>query len=199
MDDPRSLKQKGWVELILKAQQGSNEAWKELFQIVERVVRHHCIRHKPEFLRPVIGDSDFVQQVALKASQSLRTFRGKKPEELIVWLTKITQNLINDHYRKYQGLRLDRSRMVSLDEVPEIAQKTRCCTGPDIEQQEAIERAREAIARLPKRYQQAIYLRINLFRSFRKIGDRLGCSEDAARMIFHRGTAVIRQKLTEPD
>src|SRR5438552_2404866 len=56
------------VELILQAQRGSNEAWKELFEIVQTVVVH-CRRHKRNFLERRLRDSDLVQEVAMKVSE----------------------------------------------------------------------------------------------------------------------------------
>jgi hypothetical protein len=60
---PQPPRPKGLLELVLQAQQGSEEAWEKLFETVERVVRRRCLLDKPRILKGWIGDSDLVQEV----------------------------------------------------------------------------------------------------------------------------------------
>jgi RNA polymerase sigma factor (sigma-70 family) len=160
-------------------------------------VVHHCRRHKRNFLERKLRDSDLVQEVAMKVSENLVNFRGKTLEQLIVWLTSITENLIVDYSRRYQSSRRNARREVSLERLGEKGQQLPDRpANPDVDN-EKIAKAREALAQLPERYQDAVKMRIYDLRSFRHIGAQLGCSEDAARMMFHRAAEMIHEKLAE--
>ena len=74
---PQPPRPKGLLELVLQAQQGSQEAWEKLFQTVERVVRRRCLQHRPKILKRVMRDSDLVQEVGTTVFQKLAQFRER--------------------------------------------------------------------------------------------------------------------------
>jgi DNA-directed RNA polymerase specialized sigma24 family protein len=56
---------------------------------------------------------------------------------------------------------------------------------------------RRAVATLPERQREVISLRHRFGLTFKEAGARLHCSEDAAKMLYHRGLRALRPMLTE--
>jgi len=54
----------------------------------------------------------------------------------------------------------------------------------------------EAVARLPERHREVIGLRQSGL-SFLEVGRLLGCSEDAAKMLYHRALRALRATMRE--
>jgi RNA polymerase sigma-70 factor (ECF subfamily) len=53
-----------------------------------------------------------------------------------------------------------------------------------------------AVVRLPERQREVIGLRHSGL-SFLEVGELMGCSEDAAKMLYHRALRALRASLTE--
>jgi RNA polymerase sigma-70 factor (ECF subfamily) len=137
-----------------------------------------------------------VQEVAIKASQNLDQFRGKTPQEFIVWVTVITQNLINDYYRHYQSSK-GAGKEVSLESLEQKGKQLRAPPENVELDEEKIAQAREALAQLPEPYHRAMELRFEEGLSFHEIGARLDCTEEAAKKICYRAVEIVREKLRE--
>jgi RNA polymerase sigma factor (sigma-70 family) len=194
---PQPPRHKGLLELVLQAQQGSEEAWEKLFQTVEKVVRRRLLQHRPKILKRVMRDSDLVQEVALRASHNLSQFRGKTPQEFIVWLTSITQNLINDYCREYQSSKRGAGKEISIESLEEKGGQL-----PARQDQSELDKQRyakslDALARLPGPYFWVIELHVEKGLTFKEIGTKLHCTEQAARMMYHRAVQIIREKSRE--
>ncbi|MBO0838995.1 MAG: sigma-70 family RNA polymerase sigma factor, partial [Actinobacteria bacterium] len=56
----------------------------------------------------------------------------------------------------------------------------------------------DAVARMPDRQREVIGLRHSGL-SFLEVGKLMGCSEDAAKMLYHRSLKALRASLPEPD
>jgi RNA polymerase sigma-70 factor (ECF subfamily) len=196
---PQPPRPKGLLELVLQAQQGSEEAWEKLFQTVEKVVRRRILQHRPKILKRLMRDSDLLQEVALRASHNLGQFRGKTAQEFIVWLTSITQNLINDYYREYQSSKRGVGKEISIESLEEKGGQL-----PGRQDQAEWDKQRyakslDALARLPETYFWVIELHIYEGLTFKEIGTKLHCTEEAARMKYHRAVRIIREKLKEQE
>jgi RNA polymerase sigma-70 factor, ECF subfamily len=196
---PQPPRHQGLLELVLQAQQGSKEAWEKLFQTVERVVRRRFLQHRPKILKRVMRDSDLLQEVALRASHNLGQFRGKTPQEFIVWLTSITQNLINDYYREYQSSKTGAGKEISIESLEEKGRQL-----PSRQDQAELDEQRyakslDALARLPDPYFWVMELHVYEGLTFKEIGTKLHCTKDAARMMYQRALQIIREKLKEQE
>jgi RNA polymerase sigma-70 factor (ECF subfamily) len=189
---------KGLVKLVSLALQGSQEAWEKLFETVEKVVRRRCQLDKPKILKERIRDSDLVQEVGTRAFQNLGQFRGKTPQEFVIWVTAITQNLINDYYREYQSSKRGAGKEVSLETMERSGEQLQARPAEAEVDEERIAQAREALAKLPEPYHRAIELRTDLGLSFKEMGLRLDCTEEAAKKMYHRAVQIVREKITEP-
>jgi RNA polymerase sigma factor (sigma-70 family) len=177
---PQPLRPKGLLELVLQAQQGSEEAWEKLFETVERVVRRRCVLDKPKILKFRLRDSDIVQEVAIKAHQGMGEFRGKTAQEFIIWLTAITQNLINDYYREYLSSQKSAVKEISLESLEQSGQLLAAQPDDHEQVQKRIDKSLDALVRLPDRYFWVIELHIEEGLTFKEIGARMGCTAEAA-------------------
>jgi RNA polymerase sigma-70 factor (ECF subfamily) len=187
------------MKLLSQALQGSEEAWEKLFERIERVVRRGCQFDKPKIRKIRLRDSDLVQEVGTRAFQNLRQFRGKTPQEFVIWVTAITQNLINDYSREFQSSKRGAGKEVSLESLKEKGEELPAGRDEAELDEERMAEALEALGQLPEPYHRAIELRIEEGLSFQEIGAQLNCTEDAARMMFNRAVQIIREKLRERD
>jgi RNA polymerase sigma factor (sigma-70 family) len=196
---PQPPRHKGLLELVLQAQQGSEEAWEKLFQTVEKVVRRRLLQHRPKILKRVMRDSDLVQEVALRASHNLGQSRGKTPQEFIVWLTSITQNLINDYCREYQSSKTGAGKEISIESLKEKGGQLPARQDQSELDEQRYAKSLDALARLPESYFWVIQLHVEEGLTFKEIGTKLHCTEQAARMKYYRAVQIIREKLKEQE
>ena len=103
------------------------------------------------------------------------------------WLFRIARNATLDHFRSH-GRRERLRRTIEHQPVAE---------------EDPSERAEERIryrallahvAKLPERQRDAISLRHSGL-SFAEVGGLLGCSEDAAKMLYHRALKAVKEEV----
>ncbi len=144
-------------------------------------------------------DSDLLQEVALRASHNLGQFRGKTPQEFIVWLTSITQNLITDYYREYQSSKTGAGKEISIESLEEKGGQVPARQDQAELDEQRYAKSLDALARLPDAYFWVIELHIYDGLTFKEIGTKLHCTEEAARMKYHRAVQIIGEKLKEQE
>jgi RNA polymerase sigma factor (sigma-70 family) len=103
-------------ELMLRVQQGSNEASRELLERygphVKRVVRQKLSRK----LRAKFDSDDFAQAVwASFFAEPKRDLHFDRPEALLAYLLNLAQNKVVDVHRQRQSLKYDISREQTLN------------------------------------------------------------------------------------
>ena len=135
-------------------------------------------------LRNVAEAEDVTSQVFIKAYGAYERFepRADTPS---AWLFRIARNAVYDQHRR-SGVRERVLREVgaSLEEGQDPARVAEeRLLGRDLW---------EAVGRLPERQREAVALRIQSDLGFREIGELLGCSEDAAKMLYHRALRALR-------
>ena len=139
------------------------------------------------YIRSQVGTSadaeDITAQVFMNAYQAYGRFEVRTTTPA-AWLFRIARNATLDHFRA-QGRRERLRRTVEQQPVLE--------EDPAGRAEERIQyRALLAqVARLPERQRDAISLRHSGL-SFDEVGDLMGCSEDAAKMLYHRGLKALR-------
>jgi RNA polymerase sigma-70 factor (ECF subfamily) len=150
-------------------------------------------------LRAKAGASDLVQETFLDAQRDFGQFTGRSLAELQHWLRRILLNNLADLNRRYRDTNRRRlAQEVSLaddstdDAAARVADDTPSPSGEAIrhEQTAALERA---LARLPEHYRQVIAWRHHEGLSFAEIGELLGRTPDAARMIWARAVKELQQ------
>jgi RNA polymerase sigma-70 factor (ECF subfamily) len=139
------------------------------------------------YVRSQLGNAadaeDVTAQVFMKAYQAYGRYepRHQTPS---AWLFKIARNAALDQHRK--AGRQERLRQAAArDPASEVA--------PDVLAEERLvyRELMEAVSRLPDRQREAIGLRQSGL-SFVEVGGLMSCSEDAARMLYHRGLRSLR-------
>jgi len=152
-------------------------------------------------LRVKTAASDLVQTALFKAQQAFAKFLGDSDEELRAWLRHILRNSLIDEARRYREtaardlgkeLSLDAEQGVSLRRELQAGLKTPLDDLVGLEKKAALELC---LARLPEEYRRAIQMRHVDEKSFAEIGAALGKSAEAARKIWFRALARLRQEL----
>jgi RNA polymerase sigma-70 factor (ECF subfamily) len=177
---------------IRQAMAGSPEALGRLVEDCRMYLRLVARNRMSPALLQKSGASDLVQEALIKVVTNLRQFRGDTEEEFLAWLSVIVRSHISNLHRRYCG---SIGRETSLEEAlgPRLDGRDEpAVTGDspwdEVDRREEAERVRLLLERLPSRYRQVLLLRHWEDRSFREIAPLMGCSVDAARMLWWRAT-----------
>lgn len=139
------------------------------------------------FVRAQVGSAadaeDVTAQVFMNAYQAYDRFEPRHSTPA-AWLFRIARNATLDHFRA--GGRRERLRRT-------VEQQPVALEDPAQEAEERIRyRALLAhVARLPERHREVISLRHSGL-SFEEVGGLMSCSEDAAKMLYHRALKALR-------
>ncbi|HEV2477764.1 MAG TPA: sigma-70 family RNA polymerase sigma factor [Candidatus Dormibacteraeota bacterium] len=140
------------------------------------------------YVRAQVGSAadaeDVTSQVFMNAYQAYARFETRNSTPA-AWLFRIARNATLDHFRASN--RRDRLRR-TIEREPQAEED------PAGQAEERIQyRALLAqVAGLPERQRDAISLRHSGL-SFDEVGSMLGCSEDAAKMLYHRALKALRE------
>lgn len=155
--------------------------------------------------------SDVVQQTLLEAIKAFSQFRGSTEAELTAWLRQILAHALAHEIRRYHGTaKRDITQEVSLDAA--LAQSSQRLgamfaeSGPSPSQQAARRELdvllADVLARLPDDYRDVLIFRHLENLSHEEIAARMNRSPGAARMLWVRALAALReacgQELVDP-
>ncbi|MBW3622936.1 MAG: RNA polymerase sigma factor [Armatimonadetes bacterium] len=174
--------------LMERVQRGDLKAFETLFD-----------RHQPRlyaFLHRFTGCAflaeDLTQDVFYKIWMQSRTFHCSS--SFVTWSYAIAKNTAMDARK-----RLRRETRFSEMAVGRGAAGDECIPDPvrrDLDETVALrETVRSALLSLPENQRMAVVLREYEGRSAREIGAILGCSENNARILAHRGRRALREML----
>ena len=127
---------------------------------------------------------DVTAQVFMNAYQAYDRFETRHATPA-AWLFRIARNATLDHFRA-QGRR-DRLRR-TIEREPQAEEDPAGRAEERIQYRALLAR----VAELPERQREAISLRHSGL-SFDEVGGLLGCSEDAAKMLYHRALKALRE------
>jgi RNA polymerase sigma-70 factor (ECF subfamily) len=133
--------------------------------------------------------SDLVQNALVAGWRDFPQFQGRTPGQLRSWLRGI---LVHAALNAVHAKRAEAHPPEQFDERAGTA------TSPSAAAQKADSAAAldAALAQLPDHHRAAIQLRVWSRLSFRKVGQRLGISEDAARMLYGRAIVRLRETMS---
>lgn len=134
---------------------------------------------------------DVTEQVFLRALRSLQSFRerGEGTDSTFrVWLFTIARNVISNLRRTHR--RHPEAPLEAALDLP-AADDTAASAETRIE----VQRAWDAVMELPDDRRQALVLRFVDELSAREIGEIMGRSEGAVRVLIHRALAGVRDSL----
>ena len=186
--------------LLHAAKIGSDEALERLFSIGgERLLAAIRLR-LGRSLRSRLESRDILQTTMLKAFAGIDRVKAENGASLMAWLIRIAENEIRDQTeffgRACRDVALERPVHDSPAQV--LAARIRSQSSQLVLSQEweRVERAMEALA---DDHREVILLRYFDEMSFKEIGERLGRSADASRVLLARAmvalTAVVKVSL----
>jgi RNA polymerase sigma-70 factor (ECF subfamily) len=187
-------------ELVVLAKGGDNSAQDRLCRIYgERVRRIVRLRMGTE-LRSKMESMDLVQDALICALKDLGDFTYRNEGDFLRWLTKIAENRLRDNIEKLHADKRDIRKEIRLNdrEQTDIGAFEGTvgpikATTPSVimSRKEDLDKLERAIDKLRPEYREVIILaKIEEF-SYQEIGDRLGKSIGAVKMLVSRAMMAL--------
>lgn len=129
---------------------------------------------------------DVTAQVFMNAYQAYARFEARNTTP-VAWLFRIARNATLDHFRASGR----RERLRRTIEHQPMAEEDPAGMAEERMQYHAL---MEHVSRLPERQRDAISLRHSGL-SFEEVGVLMSCSEDAAKMLYHRALKALRESV----
>lgn len=174
------------VERCLAGEQG---AWEELVKLHTKRVYAICFR----FTNSEQEAQDLTQDVFLRVFRTLGSFRAGEGS-FAVWLTRLTRNLLVDHYRRTKHERVTdalEDKLAVLEE--KTAQHSR--TDGLLAGREAGELLQSALQRLSPELRETVILRDLQEMEYREIARVLNVPEGTVKSRLNRGRAELARIL----
>jgi RNA polymerase sigma-70 factor (ECF subfamily) len=175
--------------LVERCLSGDDTAWEELVRLHTRRVYGICYR----FTGRDSEAQDLTQDVFMRVFRALGGFRSTEGS-FTTWLTRLTRNLLIDHYRRTRNERITDSMEEQLPRVEQVA------TGigrPDaaLAGREASELLQGALAKLSPDLRETIILRDLQELEYREIAQILAIPEGTVKSRLNRGRAELARLL----
>jgi RNA polymerase sigma-70 factor, ECF subfamily len=182
--------------LLRRARDGSGEALGALFEACGARLLALIRLRLGGSLRRDLESRDILQATFLKAFEHLEQFEGSGSRTLMAWLAAIARNEIRDRAQYLGRQRRDAGARVSLHSSLPVAETVSSHVSR-LQIKADTRLLEQALADLSDDHREVIVLRQFEELSFREIGERLGRSEDAARMLFARALAALTVKMKQ--
>jgi RNA polymerase sigma-70 factor (ECF subfamily) len=178
------------ISLVSRCLAGDETAWEELVRLHTRRVYGLCYR----FTNSNSEAQDLTQEVFLRVFRTLRTFRA--PEgSFATWLTRLTRNLLIDHYRRTRQERVTDSIEGQLPVIEE--QGAGAPQRPDeaMSGLETSEILQATLQKLSPDLREAVILRDLQEMEYREIAQVLAIPEGTVKSRINRGRAELARLL----
>ena len=177
------------VQLVERCLGGQEAAWEDLVRVHTRRVYSICYR----FTNSDSEAQDLTQEVFLRVFKNLRSFRAGEGL-FIVWLTRLTRNLLIDHYRR---TRMDRATESIDDHVATLEESTASISRTEgmVAGREASEVLQVALQRLSPELRETVILRDLEELEYREIAQTLNVPEGTVKSRLNRGRAELAKAL----
>ena len=177
------------TQLVERCLSGQEAAWEDLIKIHTRRVYSICYR----FVGSDHEAQDLCQEVFLRVFRSLKSFRSGEGS-FQVWLTRLTRNLLIDHYRR---TKLDRMSDSIEDQMPMLEEKTAMSARADgmLAGREASEVLQAALQKLSPELRETVILRDLEEMEYREVARILNVPEGTVKSRLNRGRAELARAL----
>lgn len=174
--------------LVTRCLSGDETAWEQFVRVHTRQVYALCYR----FTGSAAEAQDLTQEVFLRVFRSLKSFRSSEGS-LGTWLTRLTRNLLIDHYRRSRQERVTDS----IEERLPVIEETGGATRPDqaLAGREASEVLQRALKKLSPDLREAVILRDLEEMEYREIAQVLEIPEGTVKSRINRGRAELGRLL----
>lgn len=186
--------------LVARAKSGDKEAENKLYEIYsERILGIVRLRMGSE-LRSKMQSMDLVQDALLCSFRDLGDFTYRNEGDFRRWLSHIVENRIRDNIRKLHRQKHDINKEVQLNGssqskngtfVPGIEPAYTTTPSKIISRKEDQEKLEKAMQRLNPEYREVILLAKIEGLSYKQIGEKIGKSPDAVRMLLVRALNTL--------
>ncbi len=176
-------------ELVERCLAGDGAAWEDLVRIHTRRVYAICYR----FTGSNADAQDLTQEVFLRVFKSLASFRSATGS-FGVWLTRVTRNLLIDHYRRSKA---DRATGSLEDHLPILEERSAIAgrTEGMLAGREASELLQTALQKLSPELRETVILRDLEEMEYREIAEALEIPEGTVKSRLNRGRAELARVL----
>jgi RNA polymerase sigma-70 factor, ECF subfamily len=177
------------AQLVERCLSGQDAAWEELVKVHSRRVYSICYR----FTSSDSEAQDLTQDVFLRVFKNLKSFRSGEGL-FVIWLTRLTRNLLIDHYRR---TRLDRATESLEEQGPAIEEQTAMMSRTEgmLAGREASELLQAALQKLSPDLRETVILRDIEELEYREIAQVLSVPEGTVKSRLNRGRAELARVL----
>lgn len=177
--------------LVEQCLTGDEAAWEALVRTHTRRVYGFCYR----FTGKDAEAQDLTQEVFLRVFRSLKSYRSGEGA-FVTWLTRLSRNLLIDHYRRTKQERVTESIE---EQLPVIEEKAGSGVRPDglLDRREASEALQAALQRLSPDLREAVILRDLQEMEYREIAGVLKIPEGTVKSRLNRGRAELARVLRQ--
>jgi len=177
------------LQLVERCLGGQEAAWEDLVRVHTRRVYSICYR----FTNSDSEAQDLTQDVFLRVFKNLKSFRSGEGL-FIVWLTRLTRNLLIDHYRR---TRMDRATESIEDQTSALEENPAAIARTDgmLAGREASELLQAALQKLSPELRETVILRDLEELEYREIAQTLNVPEGTVNSRLNRGRAELARVL----
>jgi len=177
------------TQLVERCLGGEQAAWEDLVKVHSRRVYSICYR----FTGSDQEAQDLTQEVFLRVFRSLKSFRAGEGS-FTVWLSRLSRNLLIDHYRR---TRLDRATDSIEEQLPLLEEKTAMISRTEglVAGREASELLQGALQKLSPELRETVILRDLEELEYREIAQVLNVPEGTVKSRLNRGRAELARLL----
>ncbi len=183
------------------AQAGSRSALGHALEAARKYLLLVANKSLDDQLRAKGGASDLVQDTLVAAQRDFHQFADHTEQEFLAWLTRILLNRIQNNRRYWESQKHNIHRELSAEHregVWEQLNDHNATPGTAAAAREEQRRVQRALTQLNENERELILARNFHKEPFLAIGERLGCSEEAARKRWVRAIREL-QKVLERD
>jgi RNA polymerase sigma-70 factor (ECF subfamily) len=177
------------TSLVERCLRGEQAAWDEMVKTYTRRVYALCYR----FTNKESEAQDLTQEVFLRVFRSLGSFRSGEGS-FGVWLSRLSRNLLVDHYRRTKNERITDAIE---DKLPVLEERTAQHARTDglLAGREAGELLQAALQKLSPELREAVILRDLQEMEYREIARVLDVPEGTVKSRLNRGRAELARVL----
>ncbi len=177
------------AQLVERCLSGQDAAWEELVKLHTRRVYSICYR----FTSSDAEAQDLTQDVFLRVFKNLKSYRSGEGL-FVVWLTRLTRNLLIDHYRR---TRLERATESIEDQISTLEEQTATMARTEgmLAGREASELLQSALQKLSPDLRETVILRDLEELEYREIAQVLNVPEGTVKSRLNRGRAELARVL----
>lgn len=178
-------------QLVERCLGGEEAAWEDLVKVHTRRVYSICYR----FTGSDHQAQDLTQDVFMRVFRSLKSFRAGEGS-FAVWLSRLTRNLLIDHYRR---TKLERASDSIEDQLTLLEERTSALgrTEGMLAGREASEMLQAALQKLSPDLRETVILRDLEELEYREIAEVLKVPEGTVKSRLNRGRAELARVLRQ--